>query len=261
MDTMSTEHQSLIEAAFASALSQPMRSSFFDGLTSPFQKPRAGKESESAIARSSRNDLRVRETKDGHGLALVWRADGQLNRSRIRWSALADLPVPAGVSPQVAFAARQRASAILDKATTSFLAEIQCGRVELMARRASPLEVRSRIPPEAARHVVVDDWLNGLGQIAGERLFDIVVVPPLDEEVAYREKVAAAGRVWTKLLPVVIERLWPAGLPPLSRLSKQQFGDAVEHELRRLGFDLYELPHDRTVTDARKTYSGMRLER
>lgn len=258
---MSTDQQPLIEAAFASALSLPMRSSFFDGLTSPYQKPRAGNEFESAIAGLSRNDLQVRETKDGHGLALAWPVRGAARRSQVGWGALADLPVPVGVPPTLAFASRQRAKAIFDKATASFLTEIQCGRVELMARRASPLEARSRIPREAARYVSVDDWFNGVGHIVGERLFDIVVVPPLDAEVGYREKVAATGGVWSKLLPLVIERLWPAGLPPVSRLSKQQFGDAVEHELRRLGFALDQLPNDRTVTDARKNYSGMRLEK
>lgn len=257
-DNMSTEHHSLIAAAFASALSLPMRSSFFDGLTSPFRGPRAGKEFESAIARSSRNDLRARETKDGQGLALVWRAEGQLKRSRVRWSALADLPVPVEVAPQVAFASRQRASAIFDKATTSFLAEIQSGRMELMARRASPLEPRSRIPPEAARYVVVDCWFTGLGHIAGERLFDIEVVPPLDQEVAYREKIAAAGGVWARLLPIVIEKLWPNGLPPETRLSNQQFGNMLQKEIERLGFDP---PNEKTFHRARRDYKRTTRDR
>lgn len=257
-DNMSTEHHSLIAAAFASALSLPMRSSFFDGLTSPFQGPRAGKEFESAIARSSRSDLRARETKDGQGLALVWRAEGQLKRSRVRWSALADLPVPVEVAPQVAFASRQRASAIFDKATTSFLAEIHSGHVELMARRASPLEPRSRIPPEAARYVVVDDWFNGVGHIAGEHLFDIAVVPPLDEEVAYREKIAATGGVWTKLLPVLIENLWPSGLPPENRLSNGQFSSVIRKELKQLGL---KPPSEKTIARARYGFEGTILDR
>lgn len=258
MDNMSTEHQSLIEAAFASALSLPMRSSFFEGLTSPFQEPRVGKEFESSIARSSRNDLRVRETKNGRGLSLVWRADGQLKPSRVCWSALADLPIPVGVAPQVAFASRQWASATFEKATTLFLAEIQCGRVELVARRASPLEALSRIPTGSARHVTVSDWFKAVGQIAGERLFDIVVVPPLDEEVAYRQKIGAAGWVWSKRLPIIIGKLWPSGLPPESRLSKQQFGNMLQKEIERLGFDP---PNDKTFQRARRDYRGAKLDR
>ncbi len=255
---MSTDHQSLIDAVFASALSPSMRSSFFDGLTSPYNAPRAGKEFESAIARSSRNDLRVRETNDRLGLALIWRIGAQLKRSRIRWSDLADLPVPVGVPPTLAFASRQSASAIFDKATTSFLAEIQSGRVELIARRASPLEPRSRIPPEAARYVVVDCWFTGLGHIAGERLFDIEVVPPLDQEVAYREKIAAAGWVWSKRLPIIIEKLWPSGLPPETRLSNQQFGNMLQKEVERLGFDL---PNEKTFHRARRDYKGTRRDK
>lgn len=255
---MSTDHQSLIDAAFASARSPSMRSSFFDGLTCPYQELRAGKEFESAIARSSRNDLRVRETKDRLGLALVWRVEAQLKRSRIRWSDLADLPIPEGVSPQVTFTSRQSASAIFDKATTSFLAEIQSGRVELMARRASPLEFQSRIPPEAARYVAVDDWINGLGRIASEPLFDIVAVPPLDPEVAYREKIAAAGGVWARLLPIVIEKLWPSGLPPKTRLSNQQFGNMLQKEIERLGLNL---PNEKTFHRARRDYKGTRRDK
>jgi hypothetical protein len=104
----------------------------------------------------------------------------------------------------------------------------------------------------------VDDWINGLGRIASEPLFDIVAVPPLDPEVAYREKIAAAGGVWARLLPIVIEKLWPSGLPPKTRLSNQQFGNMLQKEIERLGLNL---PNEKTFHRARRDYKGTRRDK
>ncbi|QTC90856.1 hypothetical protein [Brevundimonas goettingensis] len=262
---MSSEFQSLLSAAFTTALSASRRESFLSDLIPEFRSTLPTKRLRDvfSIAGLSKagEQLRVRQQRTGKGLALVWLVSGGAVRHRVNWVDLPNLSIPPAVSQVTSFIIRERAKLLFERATEAFANEIQRGTVTLMARRGSPLTDRSSMPSSACAHVVIDDWMKSVGRVASEPLFDIVVVPALDEEAVYREKAAAAGRVWTKLLPVVIEKLWPGGLPPLSRLSNRQFGDAVEHELRRLGIGLRELPHERTITDARKTYSGMRLEK
>lgn len=262
---MSPEFQSLLSAAFTTALSASHGESFLADLIPKFRStedPNQLRQVFSLAGLSATSEqLRVREQRTGKGLALVWLVNGDAVRQRANWADLPNLSIPPAVGQATAFIVRGKAKLLFERVTEAFANEIQRGTVTLMARKGSPFSDRSSVPSSACAHVVIDDWVKSVGRVASEPLFDIVVVPILDEEAAYREKVAAAGRVWTKLLPVVIEKLWPGGLPPLSRLSKRQFGDAVEQELRRLGIGLDELPHERTMTDARKTYSGMRLEK
>lgn len=259
---MSSEFQSLLNAAFASALSPSRRTSFLADLIPEFRATGDTNQFRQVFSLASLNtsseQLRVRERRTGDGLALVWLINADVTRSRVNWADLADLPIPAEASQATSFIAHKRAGLLVERATEAFEDEVKSGAVTLMARRSSPLNDRSLVPSSACLHVVIDDWLKSVGRIAGEPLFDIVVVPTPDEDAAYQEKVAATGGVWSKLLPILIEKLWRGGLPPETRLSKQQFGDTLEREIRRLGLDP---PHERTITDARKTYSGMRLER
>lgn len=262
---MSSEFQSLLTAAFTTALSASRRESFLADLIPEFRSTADTNQLRQVFSLAglpaTSEQLRVREERTGKGLALVWLVDGGAVRHRANWVELPNLSIPPAVSQVTSFIVRKRAKLLFERATEAFANEIQRGTVTLMARKGSPLTDHSSVPSSACAHVVIDDWMKSVGRVASEPLFDIVVVPALDEEATYRERVAAAGRVWTKLLPVVIEKLWPGGLPPMSRLSKQQFGNTIERELRRLGIGLHELPHERTIIDARKTYSGMRLEK
>jgi hypothetical protein len=259
---MSPEFQSLLNAAFASALAPSRRASFLAELIPDFRATADTNQIRQVFSlaslTTSGEQLRVRERRTGDGLALVWIVNGGLTRSRIMWADLADLPIPAEASQATSFIARKRAGLLFERATEAFEDEIGRGAVTLMARRSSPFNDRSLVPSSACSHVAIDDWMKSVGRIAGEPLFDIVVVPTPDEDAAYREKIAAAGRVWTKLLPILIEKLWPGGLPPESRLSKQQFGDELEREIRRLR---HEPPDNKTLSRARRDFMGTKLDR
>src|SRR5690606_8988019 len=133
--------------------------------------------------------VRVRERSDGTGLAFVWRIGSGTTRTIAAWTDLTDLQCPKEADPVAVAFVRHMAAAIWTKATTDFQHKIQTGRVALMGRLGSPFEERRLIPRAALVHLQIDDWLLGTGDAAGSRLFDLVVVPDLDESAAYLAKV------------------------------------------------------------------------
>jgi|GEM_PF-6386977 len=259
--------QSLVDAAFAHALAKTTRANFFSEIIPDFRRSSPGREfADALVSRPSapksngvrpRPRVRIRERSDGTGLALIWRIGTGTKRTTATWADLIDLPCPEGADPVAAAVARQMAATIWAKAITEFEREIQSGRVALVGRRGSPFEERGQIPTAALVHLQVDDWLLGTGDAAGTRLFDLQVVPQLDESAAYLAKVHAAGKVWTKLLPVIIGKLFPTGIPDRSLLSNKDFCDALGGELKRLGLTQ---PDNRTYDRARKASEKTTLD-
>lgn len=253
--------QGLVEAAFAHALSTETRASFFKEVVPGFRRSSPSHDFADALvprpqvpkgrAVHPRRRVRVRERSDGTGLAFVWRIDTGTTRTIAAWTDLTDLQCPKEADPVAVAFVRHMAATIWTKATTDFEHEIQAGRVALMGRLGSPFEERRLIPGAALAHLQINDWLLGTGDAAGSRLFDLVVVPELDESAAYLAKVRAAGRVWTKLLPVLVTKLYPTGLPPRTALSDRDFGDAMERELIRL--KVSPLPSPKAYDRVRKS--------
>ncbi len=257
--TNPTHSQSLVDAAFAHALAKTTRAKFFSEIIPDFRRSSPGREfADALVSRPSapksngvrpRPRVRVRERSDGTGLALIWRVGTGTKRTTATWADLIDLPCPEGADPVAAAVARQMAATIWAKAITEFERDIQSGRVALVGRRGSPFEERGQIPTTALVHLQVDDWLLGTGDAAGTRLFDLQVVPQLDESAAYVAKIGAAGGVWTKLLPLIIDKLYPNGLPARDVLSDRDYMKALQSEILRLGL---KPPSDKTYERARK---------
>ncbi|WP_143276044.1 hypothetical protein [Brevundimonas diminuta] len=265
--THPTRPQSLVDAAFAHALAKTTRAIFFSEIIPDFRRSSPGREfADALVSRPSalksngvrpRPRVRIRERSDGAGLALIWRIGTGTKRTTATWADLIDLPCPEGADPVAAAVAHQMAVTIWTKATRDFESEIRGGSVALMGRLGSPFEECGRIPESALAHVQIDDWLLGTGSAAGTRLFDLAVVPELDPSAAYLAKVHAAGKVWTKLLPVIIGKLFPTGIPDRSLLSNKDFCDALGGELKRLGLTQ---PDNRTYDRARKASEKTTLD-
>ena len=236
--------QHLVDAAFAHALDANRRARFFKHIVPDFRRWSGGNDFADALVSRPASDksngvgprrqMRVREGSDARGLEFVWRVGAGTERVVVSWRDLNNLPCPESAKFVAVAFARQMARTIWSKAIGEFEDELRSGRVSLMGRIDRPFEDQVPIPEAVMAHLEITDWRLGTGHAAGTPVFDLVVVPELDEEADYRAKIRAAGRVWTKLLPVIIARLFPTGTPNRNLLSDQDFGNALEGELRRL---------------------------
>lgn len=255
--TSPTQFQNLVDAAFAHALSAQSRADFFKKIVPEFRRSESGNDFADALVSlpprekgsgvRPRRKVRVRERPDKAGLAFVWRVGTGTERQIVTWAELSDLPCPKGADIYTVAFARQRAAAIWEKATKDFEREIQASRVALMGKRGSLFEERVPIPLSARPHLQIDDWVLGTGNAAGTLLFDLIVVPELDEEADYRAKVHAAPR-WTVKIPLINQKLWPAGVPSRDHLSNKAYQTLVAAEIKALGL---KEPDGRTLYDNR----------
>ena len=155
----------------------------------------------------------VSESPDLTGLIFDWEAPSPATITQVSatWAELSDLPVPEDADVHVARLVHQRAKGFWELVLDRYEQDIRCGDVQLLARKGSPFSEPEPVPKAAAPFIQVVDWLNGTVEVAGDMLFEVRVIPPVDPKAAYAEAVRNAGAS-RRGVELIIRELFPMGL-------------------------------------------------
>lgn len=194
----------------------------------------------------------VSELTDGSGLVFQWAASTGATVTSVtaEWADLQALPVPDGADQLVAHLVKERAKQLWAAVLAQFSDQIRNGEVQLQGCRGSPLEEAKALPMAAAPYVRIVDWGAGTIAVAGERLFNVQVIPNVDPEEAYLQSIRFFAQQQGKIAEHIIAHEYPDGVPLREAVPDHVVLNRLSAEIKRLQQEkgiAFTIPSDSTL--------------